>query len=158
MALQVEAVDAAAAIQRAADVMRPAAGNAGVLLLAELRATPAAAADPARFDQVLRNLIENAIEHTPAGGTVTVSSHADGPEVVVEVADTGEGVPPEHLPFVFERFYRADPSRTRATGGAGLGLAIVRQIVEAHGGSVTAANRPGGGATFVIRLPVAEVG
>ena len=68
--------------------------------------------------------------------------------------DTGPGVEPEHLPFIFERFYRADPSRTRATGGAGLGLAIVRQLVEAHGGTVEAANAAGGGAMFTVELPM----
>ncbi|OAI38820.1 hypothetical protein AYO38_08905 [bacterium SCGC AG-212-C10] len=109
--------------------------------------------DSARLAQVLRNLLDNAIRHTPCGGEVRVSVSRVGADAVIDVIDSGAGIPEEHLPYIFERFYRADASRTRATGGAGLGLAIVRQIVEGHGGSVTATNAPGSGARFHVTLP-----
>ncbi|QLQ08769.1 MAG: sensor histidine kinase [Anaerolineae bacterium] len=86
------------------------------------------------MSQVLRNLLDNAITHTPPGGQITVTARQSGTYVEVSVHDTGSGISYEHLPYVFDRFYRADPSRARATGGAGLGLAIVKQLVEAHGG------------------------
>ena len=111
--------------------------------------------DAARLAQVCRNLLENAVRHTPEGGRVQVRVRREDDLVVLEVADSGPGIAAEHLPFVFERFYRADASRNRATGGAGLGLAIVRQLVEAHGGAVTASNQAGGGALFRITLPAA---
>ena len=127
-------------------------------LLVELRIRPSAApvaanADAGRIRQVLRNLLDNALTHTPAGGAVTVSSLREGGFATIAVEDTGPGIPDEHLPLIFDRFYRADPSRTRATGGAGLGLAIVRQIVEAHGGHVQVNNVDGGGARFLVALP-----
>jgi two-component system sensor histidine kinase BaeS len=110
--------------------------------------------DPSRLGQVVRNLLENAITHTPAGGTVTLTTKRSGDVAWLSVSDTGPGIEAAHLPYIFERFYRADPSRTRATGGAGLGLAIVKQLVEAHGGTVQAENLPGGGACFSVRLPL----
>jgi len=108
-------------------------------------------ADPVRLRQALGNLVGNALRYTPPGGRVTVRAAADGDDVVFEVADTGPGLPPEDLPFVFDRFWRADKSRTRETGGSGLGLAIVRHLVTAHGGTV-AVSSPGG-AVFTLRLP-----
>src|SRR6185369_7872837 len=93
---------------------------------------PPVLADQTRMGQVIRNLLENAITHTPEGGAVSVVIEAREGAVRLVVTDSGPGIPDEHLPFVFERFYRADASRARATGGAGLGLAIVRQLVEAH--------------------------
>jgi two-component system OmpR family sensor kinase len=120
--------------------------------------------DPTRIEQVLANLLANAVRHTPAGGTVTAAlrTGAESPGIttnqsaVLSVADTGEGIPPENLPFVFERFYRVETSRARSEGGAGLGLAIVKQMVEAHGGTVRVESEPGKGATFFIVLPVAQ--
>jgi signal transduction histidine kinase len=112
-------------------------------------------ADRERVGQVLRNLVTNALQHTPAGGRVTVAARPAGGAVAFAVADTGEGIPAEHLPLVFERFHRVDPSRARATGGAGLGLAIVRRLVEAHGGTVAVESEPGRGATFTFTLPLA---
>jgi len=115
---------------------------------------PLVKADLHRVGQVLRNLINNALDFTPPGGQVTVTARLDGKWVSVQVSDTGPGIAPEHLPYVFERFYRADKSRTRATGGAGLGLAIVKQLVEAHGGRVWVESTLGAGATFGFTLPL----
>ena len=109
--------------------------------------------DAERIGQVLRNLMHNAATHTPAGGRVTVSTRDAGDAVEVSVSDTGVGIAPADLPYVFERFFRADRSRTRATGGAGLGLAIAKQIVEAHGGQIWAESEPGQGARFAFTLP-----
>lgn len=111
-------------------------------------------ADPVRLGQILRNLLENAIRHTPRGGHIFVAATAANGCVDFVVSDSGSGIAPEHLGNIFERFYRTDPSRTRGTGGAGLGLAIVKQLVEAHGGSVHAESTPGAGATFRFSLPV----
>lgn len=109
-------------------------------------------ADPARLRQAIGNLITNAIRHTPPGGVVTVTVAGVADTAVFTVADTGPGIAPEHLPHIFDRLYRADPSRSRATGGNGLGLAITKHLVEAHGGRVEATSTPGEGATFTIRL------
>lgn len=117
---------------------------------------PAVQVDSARIGQVLRNLLENAITHTPAGGEVRITASAANGEIEVKVADTGVGIAPDHLPHIFDRFYRADASRARSTGGAGLGLAIVRQLVELHGGRVWAESTPGEGATFFFTLPYAD--
>jgi two-component system OmpR family sensor kinase len=105
--------------------------------------------------QVVTNLVANALSHTPAGTTVTVRvGLCGGDRAVLEVSDDGPGVPPEHAPRIFERLYRADPSRTRAKGGgSGLGLAIVAAIVQQHGGRVELLETPGGGATFRVDLP-----
>jgi two-component system sensor histidine kinase BaeS len=109
--------------------------------------------DPERIGQVLRNLLSNAVAHTPQGGEIAVTGRAGDGEVSVSVRDTGAGIPAEHLPYVFDRFYRADPSRARQTGGAGLGLAIVRQLVVAHGGTISVTSEPGQGSTFTFTLP-----
>ncbi|UUU23771.1 sensor histidine kinase [Streptomyces sp. DSM 40750] len=110
-------------------------------------------ADPVRMRQVLGNLVSNALRHTPTQGTVTLSARRTANEAVLTVRDTGGGISPEDLPHVFERFWRAEKSRSRRTGGSGLGLSIVRQFVEAHGGTVTVGNTPGSGAVFTVRLP-----
>lgn len=109
--------------------------------------------DDARLRQVVGNLIGNALGHTPAGASVTVRVGTAGEDVVLEVADTGPGLSEADAARVFERFYRADESRTRASGGSGLGLSIVAAIVAAHGGAVTVDSAPGQGATFRVRLP-----
>ncbi|NEB77269.1 HAMP domain-containing histidine kinase, partial [Streptomyces sp. SID14478] len=118
---------------------------------------PQLTADPVRLRQAVDNLVSNAIRHTGPGGTVTLRAHATeaGDEVVVEVADTGSGIPAADLPYVFDRFWRAEKSRNRRTGGSGLGLAIVRRLAQAHGGSATAASEEGKGSVFTLRLPVA---
>ncbi len=139
---------------RAVALVAPRAQSRGVSLVTDFKAAPPVDGDRARLGQVIRNLVENAVTYTPAGGTVTVTIEPAAGVVRLTVRDTGPGIPEQHLPFIFERFYRADASRTRATGGAGLGLAIVKQLVSAHGGTVGAANAPGGGALFTVELPV----
>ena len=112
--------------------------------------------DPDRMGQVLRNLLSNALRHTPAHGEIRLSAARSGESVEMRVSDTGPGIAPEDLPHVFERFYRADRSRTRESGGSGLGLAIARSIVASHGGTIAAESRPGQGTTIVIRLPLGD--
>lgn len=113
--------------------------------------------DPDRLGQVIANLLDNAVKFTPPGGRVKLEigpqAGGESGEVRVAVRDTGLGIPPRHLPHVFDRLYRAEPSRSRSTGGTGIGLAIVKQIVLAHGGTVEAQNLPEGGALLVCRLP-----
>lgn len=109
--------------------------------------------DGGKIGRVLANLVGNALRHTPPGGAVRVEVSRPGDEVLVRVSDTGEGVPVADLPHIFERFYRGDKSRSRATGGAGLGLAIAKGIVEAHGGRIWAESTMGAGASFAFVLP-----
>jgi two-component system OmpR family sensor kinase len=109
--------------------------------------------DDTRLRQVLANLLTNANRHTPPGTPVHVRVTADGPDAVIEVADEGPGMAPEDAARVFERFWRADPSRARTSGGVGLGLSIVAAIADAHGGSASVDTEPGRGATFRVRLP-----
>jgi two-component system OmpR family sensor kinase len=111
------------------------------------------AGDECHLCRVFVNLLENAIRHTPLDGRITLSAHAVGEAVVVRVADTGEGIPPEHLPRVGERFYRVDAARTRARGGCGLGLAISRSIVQAHGGRLSIESEIGRGTVVTVVLP-----
>jgi two-component system OmpR family sensor kinase/two-component system sensor histidine kinase BaeS len=139
-------VDPADLVRRATERLRPDAEEKGVQLAVELPASPLPAvfADSDRISQVIANLVGNALRYTPAGGTVTVEAGAAGRDtqqlqmVQITVTDTGSGIPAADLPHIFDRFYRADKSRTRTSGGSGLGLAIVRHLVEAHGGRVWA--------------------
>jgi two-component system, OmpR family, sensor kinase len=112
--------------------------------------------DAERLRQLIWNLVENAVRYTPAGGQVTIALRRRGPVAELTISDTGIGIPPEHLPHIFERFYRVDTGRSRALGGTGLGLSIVRQISEAHGGQVRVRSTPGEGSTFTVALPVAD--
>ncbi len=128
----------------------------GVRLLPDIAAgMPELSIDPERIGQVLGNLLDNALRHTPAGGTVTISaaiSRTSG--VTLSVADTGDGIPAKHLPHVFERFYRVDTARDRTHGGSGIGLAIAKALVEAHGGQLSVTSPGiGQGSTFLILLP-----
>ena len=109
--------------------------------------------DPERISQVLRNLLVNAVTYTPSGGKVRVEASQQDSQTQVLVQDTGPGVPAEDLPYIFERFYRVDKSRSRATGGVGLGLTIARRLVEAHSGSIEAFSQVGKGTQFVVTLP-----
>lgn len=119
-----------------------------------LQSTPLMiSADPLRLEQILGNLLSNAQRHTPPGAKIVVQITSSANQVVVKVSDSGPGISPEALPHIFERFYRADHARSRSEGGSGLGLAIARQLAEMHGGSLTAANAPQGGAVFTLALP-----
>lgn len=112
-------------------------------------------ADEQRLSQVLANLLDNALRHTPSGGTVELRCARGSDAVVLTVGDTGEGIAAEHLPHVFERFYRVDAARDREHGGAGVGLAIAKALVEAHGGSISAASAgPGAGTSFTVSIPI----
>jgi two-component system phosphate regulon sensor histidine kinase PhoR len=135
--------------------VRPAAELAGLTLTAT---SSAVSVSGSRRDLglAIRNLLDNAVRHTPAGGTVDVKLRSDNGEVVLEVIDSGEGIPKRELPRIFERFYRVDTARARATGGTGLGLAIVRHVVERHGGSVHVESDLGQGSTFRLRIPQAN--
>ena len=146
-------VDVAEAVETAIASLRPLANERGIVLHAEVPASLVVNADRERLGQVLRNLLSNAVTHAPEGGAVTVAARCRDSAVEIAVRDTGPGIAPEHLPRVFDRFYRADPSRARATGGSGLGLAIVKQLVEAHGGEVRVESEPGRGAVFTFSLP-----
>jgi signal transduction histidine kinase len=112
-----------------------------------------APADPHHLLRLFNNLLENAVRHTPRTGRITISAFAEKDSVIVRVRDTGEGILPEHLPHVCERFYRVDTARTRRQGGTGLGLSICQSIVAAHGGSLTIDSKVGQGTTVTIRLP-----
>lgn len=132
---------------------RVAADSGGAHLVTTVDGCPWLDADPVRMRQAVGNLVSNAIRHTPADGTITLSARADGDRVVIEVADTGTGIAAQDLPYVFDRFWRAEKSRSRRTGGSGLGLPIVRQLAAAHGGSVTAESEKGVGSVFTLVLP-----
>ncbi len=131
----------------------PAAEAAGVELTHSAPHSVTLEVDAGRVRQVVANLVDNAIRHTPRGGRVEVSLASEPEWAVITVTDTGSGIPSDHLPHVFERLYRADPSRTRATGGSGLGLAIARELVRAHGGEISVESTLGEGSTFSVRLP-----
>jgi signal transduction histidine kinase len=117
---------------------------------------PAIEADPERVHQVLFNLVDNAVRFTPEGGAVRIEAERHDGSVLVSVADTGVGIPEAALPRLFERFYRVDSSRARGDGGTGIGLAIARSVVEAHGGTIRAESEPGLGSTFTFDLPLAR--
>ncbi|WP_296603332.1 HAMP domain-containing sensor histidine kinase [Nocardioides sp.] len=142
-------IDVATFLDQVAESFRGAAESAGVQLHVEASGAGEVRADAVRLRQAVANLVANAVRHTPPGGRVTLR----GIPGRVEVTDTGEGIPAADLPHVFERFRRADASRSRATGGSGLGLAIVRQIVEAHGGTVGVESVVGTGTTVWLQLP-----
>ncbi|MDR7279239.1 sensor histidine kinase [Catenuloplanes atrovinosus] len=128
-------------------------GTGTATLTLDAAADPEVYVDPVRLRQIVGNLVSNAMRHTPAGGTVTVRLETRPGRLVIAVADTGPGISPTDLPRVFDRFWRADGSRSRTTGGTGLGLPIARQLARAHGGDITATSTPGHGATFTVILP-----
>ncbi|MCI0458236.1 MAG: ATP-binding protein [Gemmataceae bacterium] len=149
-----EPVDLAALLTAVVETMRPLADVKGLGLCAVCSDRMWVRGDAARLRQVFYNLLDNAIKYTPAGGRVEVRLRREGPSAVATVRDTGIGIPPEHLPHVFERFYRADKARSREQGGTGLGLSIVQCMVAAHGGRVGLTSTPGQGTTCTVTLPV----
>ncbi|HEU4631052.1 MAG TPA: ATP-binding protein, partial [Gemmatimonadaceae bacterium] len=147
-------IAAATAAAEAVAPCRVEAQRKGVTL--EVVVQPGAAtvyADPTALRQLLANLADNAVRYTPAGGTITVFAEPGDGGVWVGVRDSGIGIAAEHLPRIFERFYRADPARSREAGGTGLGLSIVKHLAEAHGGRVRAESAPGRGATIAAFFP-----
>jgi CheY-like chemotaxis protein/two-component sensor histidine kinase len=157
MRLDMRTVDPADAIRGAVDAVRPAADAKGIRIQTTIGpASGTVAGDPARLQQIVWNLLMNAVKFTPAGGRIDVDLHRVQQGVQITVSDTGQGIAPHILPHVFERFRQADSSSTRTHGGLGLGLALVRQLVELHGGAVVAHSQgEGQGATFTVSLPAA---
>jgi signal transduction histidine kinase len=145
-------LDLVTAVQAAIDLAAPSIERAELKLTSELPASLPARADPDRLAQVLANLLSNAVRYTPAGGSITVRAERHPADLLVSIANTGEGIPPEDIDRVFERFYRVDKSRDRARGGAGIGLAIVKQLVESIGGRV-GAESANGTTRFWFSLP-----
>ena len=155
--LERERVELAPLVSQVFSEIQVARPDPGVTLDDDLPGDlPPVFADRERVHQVLFNLLDNAVRLTPAGGRVTVTASSHNGSIDVVVADTGPGIPAEHLPHVFERFYRVDESRSRDDGGTGIGLAIARSVVEAHGGRIWADSEPGRGSAFTFELPVAS--
>lgn len=151
------AVDPSALADAAADAADDRYTAKAVRLHTRLRTHEPVLADPDRIGQVLTNLLDNALRHTPTGGVVTLGCDQVERWVQYTVADSGEGIPAEHLGHVFDRFFRVDTARDRAHGGSGIGLSIAKALVEAHGGGISVHSPgPGRGATFTVRLPVAN--
>ena len=153
--LSLESLDLRLIIEDIVTTFEPIAQDKGIILTTELSPDlPIMSLDAERINQVLYNLANNALRHTPAGGTVTIRANCTNDYVCLAVEDTGEGIPQAHLKHIFDRFYRIDSTRNRSTGGVGLGLAIVRAIVEAHGGKIQATSNGTSGSTFTILLPL----
>ena len=153
--LELKTIDLADVITQASEGLEIHAHEKGVALKHDVAGNlPEIQADEQRITQVLYNLMSNALRHTPTGGTITTTAELRDGQVLVSVRDTGTGIAPEDLPHIFERFYRADRSRARSTGGSGLGLTISKQIIEAHGGQIWAQSWLGAGSTFAFSLPL----
>jgi signal transduction histidine kinase len=152
--LEVGPESADSLLQAAVEAVRPRAIDKGIELVVQVPPdVPPVAVDAARLGHALRNLLDNALTYTDRGGRITLAATIDADAVVLSIADTGIGISPEHLPHVFEKFFRA-PGQSRGTG-TGLGLAIVHEIVTAHGGTITCESRPGEETVFRLRLPPA---
>ena len=144
-------------IGEAVVALQPQAAAKGLMLAANLpEKLPSVNIDSHRIKQVLRNLLENAVAHTSRRGSITVEAGQQGSQIKVSVVDTGEGIPAKDLPNIFERFYRVDKSRARATGGSGLGLTIAKRLVEAHGGKIEVQSKLRKGSRFTFTLPLPE--
>jgi signal transduction histidine kinase len=135
--------------------LEPQAGERQIQIQPSLdESCPQLSLDAQRIEQILHNLLDNALRYTPDGGLIRVQLSVSSDQCLLTVHDNGPGIPPEELSRIFERFYRADKARSRADGGTGLGLSIARSIAQAHGGNLTAANHPNGGAIFTLTLPL----
>ena len=152
--IHVQACDLADTVRRAVTAAQPQAEVKGITIGVDVVSDATVQADPERVSQVLRNLLVNACNYTSPGGRIRVVVDRQGDEMEVSVEDTGSGIAEEELPYVFERFYRTDKSRSRATGGVGLGLTIAKRLVEAHGGKISVRSEPGRGSTFTFTLPI----
>lgn len=134
--------------------LSPLAQHHGVTLTVDIADdTRSLQVDPDQFQRVIANVVQNAVQHTSAGDTVTVTAHANDHETSIEIIDTGEGISPDHLPHVFDAFYRADNARSEEDHGSGLGLTIAKAIVEAHGGSISLQSEIAQGSRVTITLP-----
>jgi heavy metal sensor kinase len=151
-----ETVNLGGVVAGAVEQVHPAASQRGVELKVVSSPAVTLQADEDLLLQLLLNLLDNAIKYTPAGGQVTVGWNVRGRQVELWIGDTGIGIADEHLPRLFDRFYRVDKARSRAEGGTGLGLSICRWIAEVHGGSISVESTPGQGSTFTIRLPTSQ--
>jgi heavy metal sensor kinase len=148
-----EPLDLANLVRDVAETMRPLAEAKGLRLSVDRNGIAQVHGDPTRLREVFLNILDNGIKYTPEGGEVEVRIGRQSSNAVVVVQDTGAGIPSEHLPHVFDRFYRVDKARSRAEGGTGLGLSIAQSIIAAHGGRIELASTPGQGTTFTVRLP-----
>jgi two-component system, OmpR family, sensor kinase len=153
LSLRLERTDIGSLLRRSAELASTRLTAAGVTCRVEAEPGASAELDADRIRQAVDNLLDNALRFAPAGSVIVLAANAAGPGLDIEVRDDGPGFPVGFLPHAFERFARPDDGRSRGDGGAGLGLAIVRAIVAAHGGAATADNRPGGGAVVRLRLP-----
>jgi len=151
--IDAQPVSVSSLARRAAAGMEMRARERGVTIVVEGDDDIPVLADARRAVQILTNLLANAVAHMEKPGNVRVTWERSGNEAIIRVIDSGVGIPPDELPRIFERFYRVDVSRSRSTGGAGLGLPIVRQLVAAHGGRVWAESEVGVGSTFSFTLP-----
>ncbi len=158
LVLDKQPTDIGQLVARALSMIKPLADEKGVVAESALTDVPPAEVDASRINQVIYNLLTNAIRYTPAGGRIVVAAgQVEGGKagwLKLSVSDTGQGIAAEDLPFIFEHFYRADKSRARRSGGSGIGLAVVRQLVEAHDGWVDVESAPGKGSTFYVYLPL----
>jgi CheY-like chemotaxis protein/two-component sensor histidine kinase len=155
--LKREVVDVPAVIGRATEAVRPLIEQRRHDLTVQFTGGPMHVdADPTRLEQVVGNLVTNAAKYTEEGGTITVSARKQGGEVVIAVEDTGVGIPKEMLPKVFDLFTQVDRTLERSEGGLGIGLSLVKRLVEMHGGTIAAASKLGKGSTFTVRLPLVE--
>lgn len=145
--------DASSVIEKAALVFDPLYKNKGVELVRDIEPNVMMVVDGAKIRQVIENLLSNALRYTDPGGSVSVSLKNDDDGMTMIVADSGIGIAAKDLPYIFERFYRTDVSRARSSGGIGIGLAIVKAIVEAHGGTIEAESVPGEGSRFIVKIP-----
>jgi len=148
--------DFPALVERVVSRFEPQAGERQIEIQATLDDTcPPLSLDAQRIEQILHNLLDNALRYTPTGSIIHVQTSVHKDHCLLTVSDNGPGIPPEDLSLIFERFYRAGKARSRADGGTGLGLSIARKIAQAHGGDLTADNQPEGGAIFTLKLPIA---